>query len=112
MKAIGLWQGVAMESLKFHPGPLSLTLLRPTGGQPAAVFYPFGHPTPYAYDETLITCTWKGREDKEIIRNHRGITVSSAITMGRNLPEYKNKDKQKQFTAKNIRFQNQNKVER
>jgi hypothetical protein len=23
---------------------------RPQGGRPAAVFYPFGHPTPYTYD--------------------------------------------------------------
>jgi hypothetical protein len=25
-------------------------VVRSQGGQPAAVFYPFGHPTPYAYE--------------------------------------------------------------
>jgi hypothetical protein len=59
------WQRV--DFLKFHPGPPCPTLLhpaggtplkrprtavsgvaRPQGGRPAAVFYPFGHPTPYA----------------------------------------------------------------
>jgi hypothetical protein len=62
-----VWQGVAMDSLKFHPGPLCPTLLcplgrsplkwpysrfgvaRPQGGRRAVVFYSFGHPTPYAY---------------------------------------------------------------
>jgi hypothetical protein len=48
----GVWQGVAIDSLKFHPGP---TFIRPAGRlqgeRPVAVFYPFGHPTPYAYDE-------------------------------------------------------------
>jgi hypothetical protein len=33
-----------MDSLKFHLGPPCPTLLRP-----AAVFYPFNHPIPYAY---------------------------------------------------------------
>jgi hypothetical protein len=59
---MGLWQGVAMDSLKFHPGLPCPTLLRPRaghpwnsltavygvarpqGGLPAAVFFPFGHP--------------------------------------------------------------------
>jgi hypothetical protein len=31
---MGIWQGVAMDSLKFHPGPLCRTLLRPAGGIP------------------------------------------------------------------------------
>jgi hypothetical protein len=39
-----VWQGVAMDSPMFYPGPPCNTLLRP-----AALFYPFGHPTPYAY---------------------------------------------------------------
>jgi hypothetical protein len=30
--AMGAWQGVAMDSLKFHPGPPCPTLLRPAGG--------------------------------------------------------------------------------
>jgi hypothetical protein len=29
---ISVWQGVAMDSLKFHPGPACLTFLRPAGG--------------------------------------------------------------------------------
>jgi hypothetical protein len=55
---VGVWQGVALDSLKFHLGPPCPTLLRPVGGaprvapaqggQPAAVFHPHGHPTPYA----------------------------------------------------------------
>jgi hypothetical protein len=31
-KYIGIWQGVAMDSQKFHPGPPCPTLLRPAGG--------------------------------------------------------------------------------
>jgi hypothetical protein len=63
---LGIWQGVAMNSLKFFPGPPCLTILRPAGGPtlkrpygcfrgglpagwPTAVFYPFGHPKRYAY---------------------------------------------------------------
>jgi hypothetical protein len=59
---MGVWQGVAMDSLKFHLSLPCPTLLRsvggPTlkwpyghfmGGPPAAVFYPFGHPMPYAF---------------------------------------------------------------
>jgi hypothetical protein len=64
---ISVWQGVAMDSLKFHTGPPCPTLLCPAsgltphclmavlgvacpqGGPPAAVFYSFGHPTPYDY---------------------------------------------------------------
>jgi hypothetical protein len=62
---MGVWQGVAMDSIKFHPGLPCPILLRPAGGSPlnrpygcfwggppaerAAVFYPFGHPTPYVY---------------------------------------------------------------
>jgi hypothetical protein len=30
----GVWQGVAMDSLKFHPGPPCPTHLRPAGGPP------------------------------------------------------------------------------
>jgi hypothetical protein len=52
------WQRVAMESLKFHTNPPCPTLLCPAGvtllkrpyGRHAPVFYPFGHPTPYAYE--------------------------------------------------------------
>jgi hypothetical protein len=31
---MGVWQGVAMDSLKDHSGPPCLTLLRPVGGPP------------------------------------------------------------------------------
>jgi hypothetical protein len=63
-KILGVWQGVAMDALQFHPGPPCLTVLhpadrppltavsgvaRPQSGWPAAVFYLFGHPTPYTY---------------------------------------------------------------
>jgi hypothetical protein len=49
---------MAMDSLKFYPGLPYPTLLwlfhgvaRLQGGQPAAVFYPLGHPTLDAYGE-------------------------------------------------------------
>jgi hypothetical protein len=48
IESMGVWQEVAMNSLKFHPGPPCHTL-RPAGGSPATVFYPLGHPTPYTY---------------------------------------------------------------
>jgi hypothetical protein len=59
-----------MNSLKFHLGPPCSIFLHPVGGEPrfrsvpsagwAAVFYPFGHPTPYAYGfEHLITLVLK-----------------------------------------------------
>jgi hypothetical protein len=51
---MGVWQGVAMDSLKFLLGLLCLTLLMAVSGVAhlqsgwlAAIFYPFGHPTPY-----------------------------------------------------------------
>jgi len=60
--SMGVWQGVAMGSLKFYPGLPRPTLLCPEGGPPpkrpygrfmggppAALFYSFGHRTPYAY---------------------------------------------------------------
>jgi len=31
---LGVWQGVAIESLRYHQGPSCLTLLRPVGGHP------------------------------------------------------------------------------
>jgi hypothetical protein len=36
---------------KVSPGP---TLSRPAGGQHATVFYPFGHPTPYADGQIIL----------------------------------------------------------
>jgi hypothetical protein len=38
------------KRLKFHPGPPCPALLPPVGRWPVAVFYPFGHPTPCAFD--------------------------------------------------------------
>jgi hypothetical protein len=63
--SMGVWQGVAMDSLKFHLGPPCPTSLCPEmalwlfWGWPAhrvdwlrqspTTMYPLGHPTPYAY---------------------------------------------------------------
>jgi hypothetical protein len=65
---MGAWQGVAMDSLKFHPGCLCPTLLSTVGEPPlkrsysrfrgclpiqwsaCSLLLPRGHPTPYAYD--------------------------------------------------------------
>jgi hypothetical protein len=57
--AMGVWPGVAMDSLKFHLGPPCPTLLRPAGRPPLkrpygcfkgrAVLYPLKHPLPYVY---------------------------------------------------------------
>jgi hypothetical protein len=67
----GVWQAVAMDSLKFHPDLPCPTLRLPAGGlpmkcpygvaspqgeRPAAVFYPFGHPPLYAYGIILYGC--------------------------------------------------------
>jgi hypothetical protein len=46
---MGVWQGVALDSLKFHPGLPCTTLLRPAGGRHAAVIHPLEYPTPHAY---------------------------------------------------------------
>jgi hypothetical protein len=43
---IGVWQEVAVDSLKFHFGLSLSTFLRPAGGPPLK--RPL-HPTPYAY---------------------------------------------------------------
>jgi hypothetical protein len=52
-RSMGVWQGGAMDSLKFHPNLSCPVLLCPAGQAgwagrqgkwPAAVFYPFGHP--------------------------------------------------------------------
>jgi hypothetical protein len=34
VSSISVWQGVTMDSVKFHPGPPCPTLLRPAGGPP------------------------------------------------------------------------------
>jgi hypothetical protein len=70
--SMGIWQGVAMDSLQFHLGPPCPTFSRLAvrlplkwstavigvahlqGGRPAAIFYPFGHPTLYVYGSSLI----------------------------------------------------------
>jgi hypothetical protein len=49
-----VWQGVAMDSLKYCQAPPCLTLRCPAGGpllgvaRPRVVLYPFEHPTPHA----------------------------------------------------------------
>jgi hypothetical protein len=45
---MGVWQGVAMDSPKYHPGPTRPFYARSQGRRPAVVFYSFGDPTPYA----------------------------------------------------------------
>jgi len=56
---MGLWQGVAMDSLKYCQGlpcptlnalKAVLGLARPQGLRPEPIFYPLGHPMHYAYD--------------------------------------------------------------
>jgi hypothetical protein len=48
---MGVWQEVAMDSLNLHPGlPCHVSgVACQQGRRPAAVFYPLGHPTPYAH---------------------------------------------------------------
>jgi hypothetical protein len=41
MRSMGVWQGVPMDSLKFHLGPPYLNLLRPAGEPP--LNRPYGH---------------------------------------------------------------------
>jgi hypothetical protein len=65
---MGVWQGVAMDSLKFHLGVPSSTLLFP-----AAVFHPIGHPTPYAYErdpEPLWSKMYQFYEEIGKVRSH------------------------------------------
>jgi hypothetical protein len=68
-RIVGVWQGVAMDSIMYHSGLPYPILLHSAGGpprngltavsrvvclkygRPAAVFYPFGHPTLYAYEQ-------------------------------------------------------------
>jgi hypothetical protein len=66
VKILDVWQGVAklgMHSLKFHPGPPCPTPETAlwSGWQPWAVFYPFGHPTPYAYEvhTKILKLSWQ-----------------------------------------------------
>jgi hypothetical protein len=58
-RSMGVWQGVAMDSLKFHSGLPCPPLLRPAGEPPlkrpyshfrSGPAYPIGHPTPYTYE--------------------------------------------------------------
>jgi hypothetical protein len=81
---MGVWRGVAMDSIKFHPGLPCSTVLHPAGRpphrttpqgtQPAAVFYHFGHPTRYAFgkvetetqEERITQQEWNNGKDGEI----------------------------------------------
>jgi hypothetical protein len=61
---IGVWQGVAMDSLKFNRSCHALLFYALQVGHPktawppygwfAAVFYPLGHPTPYPFVHSHI----------------------------------------------------------
>jgi hypothetical protein len=55
---MGVWQGVAMDSLKYHWGPPCPTLLCPAGRPPlkwpAAIFYPVGHVCVQGHLEGLV----------------------------------------------------------
>jgi hypothetical protein len=67
---MGAWQRVAMDTLKYHLGPLFPILLRPAGGPTRltavsgvafphclrleAFFYPFGKPMLYAHVSDLF----------------------------------------------------------
>jgi hypothetical protein len=79
---MGVWQGVAMDSIKFHLGLLCpiFLCLGPTaisgvaclqGRWPAAIFYPLGHPTPYAYVKDNVKISLpkiiKGIEKKQML---------------------------------------------
>jgi hypothetical protein len=39
IEIMGIWQGEAMDSLKYYPGSLCPTLLRPAGGIPLKQLY-------------------------------------------------------------------------
>jgi hypothetical protein len=72
---IGVWQGAVMASLKFHSGLRCPTLVSPAVGSPlkrlfqewstrkAAVFYPLGYPTRYAYG-----LSWAEGQQKTFIK--------------------------------------------
>jgi hypothetical protein len=76
-EAIGVWQVVAKDCLKFHAGTCP-KLLWSAGGpygvsglaclqvkRPAAVFYHFAHPKPYAYEEEKVRRGEKRKTKKE-----------------------------------------------
>jgi hypothetical protein len=77
---MGVWQGGAMDSLKFHPGLPCPTLTdvsgvaRPQGGRSAAVLSPVGQPLPYAMkDEVSITTHMKDA-------NGSGLSMSLSVS--------------------------------
>jgi hypothetical protein len=85
MKQHSVWQGVAMDSLKFYPDlPCPMAILPcpaggplegwPLEGWPAVVFYPFGLPTSYAYVKS-------GNEEKAMF------FVYFMVEVGENIPE-------------------------
>jgi hypothetical protein len=108
---MGVWQGVAMDSLKFRSGPPCPILLRPTGGPPlkwpygrfkggpsqgvrhAAVFYPIGDPTPYASGEETETeakshearqAAWRGQVDS-LLRHESWATKRTKVYYGHSI---------------------------
>jgi hypothetical protein len=93
---MGVWQGVAMDSLKFHQSPPCLTLLRPTGGPPVSgaggkVFYPFGHPTPYAYETSGFSKTTRNTTSISSFKNQT-ICQSEVKTKTNSLLKSRNYD--------------------
>jgi hypothetical protein len=81
--AMFVWQGVAMDPLKFHTGPPCPTLLcpagmpplkqlyrrfrgSPQGRRPMAIFHPFRHPTPYPY---ASFCQFNNKEPTRPVRS-------------------------------------------
>jgi hypothetical protein len=103
----GVWQGVALDSLKFHPGLPCPTLLRPAGGPPlkrphghfsgspptrrvpAAFFYPFGHRSPYVCSLHLFL--WIPHKVSQICLEVQklqwGFRVDFWLEFGRNFPQ-------------------------
>jgi hypothetical protein len=76
---MGVWQGVAMDSLKYHMGPPWPTLLHPTVRPPLGwpahrvvglrpYYSLFGHPTPNAY--VLRRCKFLTRKRKKETVEH------------------------------------------
>jgi hypothetical protein len=65
---MGVWQGVAMDSLQFHSGrhappfyelTVVLRVACLQGGRPVTVFYPYERPTLYTYGFRVKRVTLK-----------------------------------------------------
>jgi hypothetical protein len=96
-KVIGIWQGVAMDSLKYHPGVPCPTTLLPAGNHPWNNFmaisgvatcrvggprpstHLLGHPTPYAYVLQVLYKTLKHKTFGE--GHHRNVQEIKTISL-------------------------------